>query len=228
MYRGESKLDDELERLRSEVDGRKKELEAAQSAVEEVRNAAEAELAQRLTAEQLAAKAREDAAIWETLAKDEMEAYRQKARSAADRRAALEQQNKLLQAELAAVQASAQAMPARERAETLQQAAQASEEIELDEAATRKIIDRQLRDAGWEVDSETLTFEKGVRPMRARNLAIAEWPTFASVSSKGSWQSYWSSSTSTSRTRLRARMLSLGSRLSSSSSAFCTVSVAAY
>ena len=186
--RAEAPLHDELQRLRDEVDGRKKELEAAQSAIEQVRQAAEAELSQRLSAEQRAAKAREDAAIWETLAKDEIEAHRKAAQSEAERSAALERQNQQLLAELASVQAAAQALPARERAETLQQAAQASEEIELDEAATRKIIDRQLRDAGWEVDSVTLTFEKGVRPMRSRNLAIAEWPTLAN--GKEGWADY--------------------------------------
>lgn len=172
-------LHDELERLRREVNGRKQELEAAQGAIEQVRKQAEAELARRLTAEQIAAKAREDTAIWEALAKDEVETHRKVAESAEQRSAALEQQNKQLLTELASSQAAAQAMPPRERAEALQQAAQASDQIELDEAATRKLIDRQLRDAGWEVDSASLTFENGVRPVRARNLAIAEWPTRA-------------------------------------------------
>jgi type I restriction enzyme R subunit len=186
--RAEAPVHDELERLRQDLSGRLKELEAAQRATEEARKAAEAEQAQRLTAEQLAAKAREDATIWETLANDEIEAHRHTAEAEAHRSAELQEQNKRLQAELAALQAASQAKPARERAETLQQAAQASEQIELDEAATRRIIDRQLRDAGWEVDSETLTFEKGVLPMRGRNLAIAEWPTRAN--GKEGWADY--------------------------------------
>ena len=186
--RAEAPLHDEFTRLREEVAGHKQELEAAQGAVEQVRKEAEAELARRLTAEQIAAKAREDAAIWESLAKDEIDAHRKVAESEAKRSAALEAQYKQLQAELIALQAAAQAKPPRERAEVLQQAAQASEAIELDEAATRKIIDRQLRDAGWEVDSEALTFEKGVRPMRSRNLAIAEWPTRAK--GKDGWADY--------------------------------------
>jgi type I restriction enzyme R subunit len=45
------------------------------------------------------------------------------------------------------------------------------------EAGTRLRIDAQLRQAGWEVDSEAITFAKGARPERGRNLAIAEWPT---------------------------------------------------
>jgi type I restriction enzyme R subunit len=186
--RPEATLQQELARLRQELAEHQKEREAAQRAIEEIRKAAEAELAQRLTAEQLAAKAKEDAAIWEELAKDEIEAHRKVAESEARRSAELEQQNKQLLAELAALQVAAQAMPARERSETIEQAAQASAAIELDEAATRKIIDRQLRDAGWEVDSETLTFEKGARPTRGKNLAIAEWPTRAH--GKEGWADY--------------------------------------
>lgn len=49
--------------------------------------------------------------------------------------------------------------------------------IHLDEAETRKLIDEQLRQAGWEVDSANLRFAKGTRPQKGKNLAIAEWPT---------------------------------------------------
>lgn len=48
---------------------------------------------------------------------------------------------------------------------------------DLDEADTRKLIDDQLRDAGWEADSTRITFKSGSRPQRGMNLAIAEWPT---------------------------------------------------
>ena len=45
------------------------------------------------------------------------------------------------------------------------------------EADTREIIDRQLRKAGWIVDSNTIRHAKGVRPQKNKNMAIAEWPT---------------------------------------------------
>ncbi|XCS10207.1 type I restriction-modification system endonuclease [Aeribacillus pallidus] len=48
--------------------------------------------------------------------------------------------------------------------------------FELTEAETRILIDQQLRDAGWEADSEKLRFSKGVRPEKGKNMAIAEWP----------------------------------------------------
>jgi type I restriction enzyme R subunit len=184
----ETGLHDELQRLRDDVDARRKELESAQRAIEEARKVAEAELAEKLTAQQLAAKAREDLAIWESLGSEEIAAHRETARAEAQRSAALEEQNRRLQAELAALQSAAQAMPARELARAIEQSAAASDAIEVDEAATRKIIDRQLRDAGWEVDSELLTFERGVRPTKGKNLAIAEWPTLAD--GKEGWADY--------------------------------------
>ncbi len=48
--------------------------------------------------------------------------------------------------------------------------------LKLTEAETRILIDEQLRDAGWEVDTEVLRYGKGARPVKGRNLAIAEWP----------------------------------------------------
>ena len=55
-------------------------------------------------------------------------------------------------------------------------ASKAASLLQLDEAETRRIIDEQLRLAGWEVDSESLRYGKGTRPQRGCNLAIAEWP----------------------------------------------------
>jgi type I restriction enzyme R subunit len=49
--------------------------------------------------------------------------------------------------------------------------------LRLDEAETRQIIDRQLRQVGWQVDSAVLRYAKGARPEKGKNLAIAEWPT---------------------------------------------------
>ena len=47
----------------------------------------------------------------------------------------------------------------------------------LSEADTRVLIDEQLSEAGWEADTENLTFAKGARPELNRCKAIAEWPT---------------------------------------------------
>lgn len=48
---------------------------------------------------------------------------------------------------------------------------------EMDETETREIIDTQMRDAGWEVNTNAIRFAKGSRPEMGKNKAIAEWPT---------------------------------------------------
>lgn len=53
------------------------------------------------------------------------------------------------------------------------------------EAETRIIIDAQLRQAGWEADTENIRYSKGTRPQKKHNLAIAEWPTNSKVKKCG-------------------------------------------
>ncbi len=167
--KAEQALHDELARLQDDVAKRAQELEAAQAAIAEARAMADAEAAKKLSAEQIAAKAKEEAAIWEALANESTS-------SSAAEKAAIKAQNKKLLAELAALQAAAQATPKNHLQAAIDHAGAASDAIQLDEAATRRIIDKQLRAAGWDVDSTKLTWERGVRPTRAKNLAIAEWP----------------------------------------------------
>lgn len=47
----------------------------------------------------------------------------------------------------------------------------------LSEELTRLLIDQQLIEAGWEDDSQELTYQKGARPEKGTYRAIAEWPT---------------------------------------------------
>ena len=44
------------------------------------------------------------------------------------------------------------------------------------EQIARDLIDAQLQQAGWEVDSQALRFSLGARPQKGKFLAIAEWP----------------------------------------------------
>ncbi|MDA0267205.1 MAG: type I restriction-modification system endonuclease [Cyanobacteria bacterium] len=90
-----------------------------------------------------------------------------------------EQENEFVavQGRLAAVQAVAAQQAAQVLQETVAQAQAAEQQLDLDEAETRRLIDAQLRAAGWAVDSETLTYGNGVRPQKNKNLAISEWPT---------------------------------------------------
>ena len=61
----------------------------------------------------------------------------------------------------------------------------AKRSLELSEKETRYLIDDQLRQAGWEADSQKLTFGKGIRPESGKNKAISEWPT-----ADGGWADY--------------------------------------
>lgn len=141
----------ELERLRTERVASLSEAERARLAQQQAEQA-------RLSAED---RARQEA--------DEKAALLRMLDEAKTREAALAK-------DLEAAQAAALRQPETIAAE-LKQAETAAAGITLDEAATRTIIDGQLRDRGWEVDSETLTFAAGARPARGRSMAIAEWPT---------------------------------------------------
>lgn len=55
----------------------------------------------------------------------------------------------------------------------------------LSEHDTRLIIDKQLREVGWEADTDNLRQSKGTKPEKGRNIAIAEWQTDSSVGKKG-------------------------------------------
>ena len=79
--------------------------------------------------------------------------------------------------QLARQQAAAAELPKTSLAAFVKAANVAAETVQLDEADTRKLIDDQLRRAGWQADSATLTHAKDVRPEKNKNLAIAEWPT---------------------------------------------------
>ncbi|GGE18523.1 hypothetical protein GCM10011571_20530 [Marinithermofilum abyssi] len=61
--------------------------------------------------------------------------------------------------------------------ERRRQARSAANSLDLTEEETRRIIDSQLKQAGWEADSRHLRFASGARPEKGKNLAIAEWPT---------------------------------------------------
>ncbi len=54
----------------------------------------------------------------------------------------------------------------------------ASNSFTLNEELTRILIDEQLREAGWQADTELLDWRKGARPEKGVNKAIAECPTY--------------------------------------------------
>jgi type I restriction enzyme R subunit len=90
---------------------------------------------------------------------------------------AVEADKAALVARLADLQVIASRQGSGALASLRQASLRAAEQVELSEAATRELIDAQLRQAGWEADSQSLRYSQGARPQKHRNLAIAEWPT---------------------------------------------------
>ena len=82
-----------------------------------------------------------------------------------------------IKAKLAGIQAATVAAPPQEVQQAIASAQAAGFHLDLDERETRRLIDQQLRAAGWEVDTEEIRYSQGVRPQKGRYLAIAEWPT---------------------------------------------------
>lgn len=87
-----------------------------------------------------------------------------------------EQEKKIaeLSKKLAAVTTGVSGTTQKERAK---RAETVSAMMNWSEAQTRCLIDEQLRKAGWEADTNNLRHSKGTRPVKGRNIAIAEWPT---------------------------------------------------
>lgn len=152
-----------LAELQQQVSALAKDLHYAQT-----EQAAKEQLAALLAAQaeqerELAARASEERSIYEGLADEASARYA------------------ALKAEFDARLQAAAAQPAAPTAQDVQRFSQrafrAAQQVTVDEAATRLLIDQMLRDAGWEADTNAITHAKGARPDRQRNVAIAEWPT---------------------------------------------------
>ena len=148
-------LSEELARLRRQV-------------VEERQKAAEA----ALTAEQEA----ELRQLAEDEARQRYEEVEAAVALASETEAQLQEERRRFNEELNQLQTHAAAEPA-ETEKLVQSAREQAEHVDIDEQTTRRLIDEQLREAGWDVDSEALRYANGTRPSKGRNLAIAEVPT---------------------------------------------------
>jgi type I restriction enzyme R subunit len=152
----EQSLRVELDRLRAELDATQAEVAGAAQTVAQ-------HATQRQAAELAAQQAYADLAAALELAS---QTENQLAREREDFRA-----------RLAGVQQQVASSTSEQRDAVVARAHAQAEAVDLDEAATRHIIDAQLREALWEVDSQTLTYASGARPVKGRFRAIAEWPT---------------------------------------------------
>jgi type I restriction enzyme R subunit len=153
-----ARLREQIGQLRAELDQHRQRADEAGSAA-----AAEAKLRREADDRVRAAAADRDAAL--ELA-EEVERL-------------LEQERARSTVEMASVRQRASLESTEIRTATLERAQVAAKEVQLDEGDTRKIIDEQLRDAGWEANSEFLRWSTGTRPIKGRNIAIAEYPTTA-------------------------------------------------
>ncbi|RXZ00945.1 type I restriction-modification system endonuclease [Fictibacillus sp. S7] len=81
-----------------------------------------------------------------------------------------------LESELQMLRQAQSYIPGRDKQQRKKDAKKYGTHLNLTEAETRIKIDVQLRDAGWEADTEKLRYSKGIRPQKGKNLAIAEWP----------------------------------------------------
>lgn len=135
------------------------ELERLAAELATYREANQQTEAKLLSAEAVLEAVRKDQTFWEQLAAE-----------AEDAKVALGKQ-------LAELQLKASTQPKAAVAAMVNAANTAAAEVRLDEAETRKLIDGQLRMAGWDAESAVLRFGLGTRPKKGKNLAIAEWPT---------------------------------------------------
>ncbi|MBZ0302248.1 MAG: type I restriction-modification system endonuclease [Anaerolineae bacterium] len=147
------------QRLRGEMELLREERDALLSAADRAREEAERLVQAHESAEARARREAEEKALWAALAEE------------------AEQEKIAARAALLALQTAASLTPAQERQHIVQKAQEAATHIDLNEATTRAIIDQQLRDRGWEADSEHLRYAAGTRPAKNRFMAIAEWPT---------------------------------------------------
>jgi type I restriction enzyme, R subunit len=145
--------------LREEIETLSRRLVESEDAAGRAQRQAEEHARARESIEQRLTREAEERAIWEKLA--------------------AESETKALEiaGRLAALQAAAEQAPKAESLEFIQRGEEASTQLDLDEAATRALIDQQLRDNGWEADTKSLRYASGARPAKGRNLAISEWPT---------------------------------------------------
>ena len=86
---------------------------------------------------------------------------------------------------IAADEEKAQAAPAVTKTARRERSEKAANQRPRSEAETRLLIDEQLRQVGWEANTEALRYSKGTRPQVGRNIAIAEWPTDSALANGG-------------------------------------------
>ena len=79
-----------------------------------------------------------------------------------------------IKAKLIGIQAQTVAQKSPVIQQSISNAQQNGRYLDLDERETRRLIDAQLRSAGWEADTEEMRYSRGARPVKGRYLAILQ------------------------------------------------------
>lgn len=160
----------QLRELQAQIENLRNELQSANQQVDN--NAQLSDLIQREKEEfkVLAYQMDEEARKYQQQAKDNEQKLLEQQR-------AFEEQIKKIQLELAIKTEENQKILQQQVVQLSQKTQKASAQTTLNEQLTRIIIDQQLVDAGWEADTQDISYQKGVRPEKNKNKAIAEWPT---------------------------------------------------
>ncbi|MDK9556658.1 type I restriction-modification system endonuclease [Marinobacter sp. M216] len=133
------------------------------------------------SSQQLGELIQKEKAEYEALALAMDEESRALAEQARGHEQVLEQQRQEYEQRIKALQdqLNQQGEPAikEQRQQVMKKALAATDKLVLNEELTRILIDQQLNEAGWQADSQEITYQKGARPEKGVNRAIAEWPT---------------------------------------------------
>jgi len=151
-----------VRQLQSEIDQLRAEVGSQNAALESKQQLAELIAREKEEYAVLAGQMDTEARTYQSLAEEQA--------ATLDRvKLEFEQRLQTLQSQLDASQKATQ--------QVTQSTQAASRQLVLNEELTRILIDQQLIEAGWQADTQELTYAKGARPEKGKNRAIAEWPT---------------------------------------------------
>ncbi|WP_328731386.1 DUF4145 domain-containing protein [Vreelandella azerica] len=165
------------------------QLRQLQSDIEKLRHDLQKANSELDSSQQLSQLIEKEKAEYEALALAMDEESRALAKQARQHEQALSQQQTAYEQKISALQHKLAQQDAQSADQQRQQVARktqaASYSLVMSEEVTRILIDQQLQDAGWEADSQEITYQKGARPEKGTYRAIAEWPTQSDAQQRG-------------------------------------------
>lgn len=157
----------QLRQLQGDIDKLRNELQQANMALD--------------SSQQLSQLVEKEKAEYEALALAMDEESRDLAGQARQHEQALTQQQQAYEKKIKALQQQlteqGEQTVTQQRQQVAKKTQAATNALVLNEELTRILIDQQLQEAGWDADTQEITFQKGARPEKGTYRAIAEWPT---------------------------------------------------